>query len=849
MLALHRTLSFRYIRQRWSRAALVVASIALGVATLVATRALNQCMTRAARGAVTPLAGAADLFVSHSDHGVRLELAGELRRAEIPGVAEVQPLILARVSLPDLENRSAMLVGIDLAPERVADNPWGIEAKITNPLAMLTGRRPVMVGTELAAALQGDAVRVRGGGQVSSLAVLGTVDAKGSAASLGGNVLVMRLADAAQVLGKPDLVTRIDIVLAPGADREKVRSLVAKVVGDEETVRTPESNNDSIHDVMAGLELGFMLGGVGALVVGLFLVYNALSVTVAERRHDIGILRSLGATRGQVAGLFALEAVVLGIAGAALGVPLGIGIAHLTTGSMQTVLSDIFLPMDAGEIPVTTEILVTAILAGVVTALLAAIVPAIRASSQEPADAVRRVPLLSSWRYRALQIILCSLLFGGGVGLIFLRQWLPLRMGSYGGIVLVLLGILMATPLLAEGAARLVGPFARQFLSIEARLAADNLARSSGRTGLVIAALAAGVALMVQTAGLTLSSEEAILTWIDQAIAADLFVTCNSPVAASGNSQPMEERLGREIAALPEVAAALPVRFQHVDFRTKMVFLIVLDADALYETTHTRPAGVDPELYRRLTEPGTCLISENFALLHHVRVGDRIALPAPGGPVEYRVVGTVLDYTWNRGAVFVNRTEYRKQFRDTLVDSFDIYLRPGAEPSAVADKIRRNWGADHSLWVSNRTELRETIRGMIGRLYGLAYAQQLVIGLVAGLGVVMALLISVLQRRRELGLLRAIGASRRQVLLTVLAEAILMGGIGAGIGLLVGIPLEWYAVRVILLEETGFSFVVRIPWVAASVVAGLALGVATLAGLGPAVHAMRQHIAEAIAYE
>src|SRR5262249_36490248 len=144
-----------------------------------------------------------------------------------------------------------------------------------------------------------------------------------------------------------------------------------------------------------------------------------------------------------------------------------------------------------------------------------------------------------------------------------------------------------------------------------------------------------------------------------------------------------------------------------------------------------------------------------------------------------------------------------------------------------------------------RAELHEQVRGLIRRLYSIAYAQEFVIGLVAALGVVTALLISVLQRRRELGLLRAVGAAQPQIVRSVLVEAVLMGAIGSLIGLLLGLPLEWFVVRVVLLEDAGFSFPVVIPWVGSAIVIGLALLIATLAGLGPALHAMRLRIAEA----
>jgi putative ABC transport system permease protein len=151
--------------------------------------------------------------------------------------------------------------------------------------------------------------------------------------------------------------------------------------------------------------------------------------------------------------------------------------------------------------------------------------------------------------------------------------------------------------------------------------------------------------------------------------------------------------------------------------------------------------------------------------------------------------------------------------------------------------------------VLNRRDIDSWTANFLRRLYLLTYLQQLTVGIVAALGVVMALLISVLQRRRELGLLRAVGATQGQVLYTVLAEAMLMGIFGTILGLLGGIPLEWYLMRIVIYEESGLLFPVTVPWRETLILSGLAVATATLAGLVPAYHAARLRIAEAIAYE
>jgi putative ABC transport system permease protein len=856
MLSLFRTLSLRHLRRHWPRAALVVLSIALGVATLVATRLLNQSMTAAARNSVTPLAGVGDLLVSNGDAGVSGEAASRLEKAAIPGVQSVAPLVFGRVALPELDNRPAFLLGIDLdAAARQSANPWGIEIRWTNPLGFLTGGKPILVGSALAADLSRSipsgigGFRVRAGGKERRLSAAGTVEARGPAAVLGGSVIVMHYRDAAALLGQPGLVSRIDLVLEPGADRGAVQSRVGQLLSGVAEVRTPEGRDQGMQDVMAGPELGFALGGAGALVVGLFLVYNAFSVSVAERRHDIGVWRALGATRGQVAGLFAGEAALLGLLGAALGVPAGWGLACASLGPIQRTLGAIFGPLEAPAVEVRPVTVLLAVLAGLITALLAALVPALQAARQEPAEAVRRLPRIPGWLFRALQTAASGLLILGGLALFAVRRQWPDRVGTFGAMVLVLLGALVAMPVLTAAAARLVQPAARRCLGIAGRLAADNLARSPGRTGLVVGALAAAVALLIQTAGVTASSERAVLGWLDDSFGADLYVTGNTPLSAGAESLPMGEEVGRRIAALPEVESVVAGRFQRVDFRDKMVFLVAIDAVAFHQQMRGRRPVPGLELYPRLAEPGTALVSENFAALHDVAVGDTISVRGPHGPVPLRIVGMVLDYSWNRGTVLVEREHYRGQFDDPLVDVVDVFVRPGEDAGAVRETILRRWGAEEALAVITRDELCGNILGAIRRLYGIAYAQELIIGAVAALGVVTALLISVLHRQRELGLLRAVGASRAQVLWSVLAEATLMGLIGAVLGLLVGVPLEWYVVRVMILEETGFLFPVRVPWAEAGAIASLAVLLATLAGLGPALHAVRLRIPEAIAYE
>jgi putative ABC transport system permease protein len=871
MLSLQRTMTLGYLGQHPTRAVLVVLSIALGVATLVATQSLSRGLGQAANQSNNPLAGLADLIIDNGGIGVPAELADQLAAAKIEGVASVRPAVLRRGTLPELNNRSTLLLGIDLTREGLswkkggkADDLFGAEIRSTfkakSPQEMLDLLRfPIALvrpelAEEIAAEIPKDkrtfAIRLRGPAQ--EVVQVGTIRFDSGGLPLGDALVVMDLpaASAAAFPGKQGFVTQINVKLEEGADKEAARlRLEDWLIGKAANVQTVEMNQKLASDVTAGLELGFAIGGVGALVVGLFLVYNALSVNVAERRHDIGILRSVGATRLQIAGLFVLEAAALGFAGSLLGLPLGFGLAWLAVKPLAQVVSELVVPVQNVRLQMSAGLMGAALAAGTVVAVLAALVPAFQAAGEEPADAVRRVPRHHGAVYFILQLAATAGLFAIGFLFVVLRQYLPTRFGVFGGVICLLMAALVATPMLAAVVGKLVQPFFRHFLGLEGRLAADNLVRSPGRTGLVIAALAATGALMVQTAGFLRSTEIAVRDWVEQEIAADLFVSSGSPASSASLALTMEETVRQELLQIPDVEAVLPIRYLKVKFNNYFVLLLAIDFDTFDRAAKDRPMARAIARFPDLRKPNKVLVSANFAALHGVKPGQKIKVPGKTAPLELDVVGTVVDYSWNRGTILVDRAWFRKEFGDTEIDIYDVYLKPGVNRQAVKHQIENTLGKQHALVIMTREQLQDDIRNQLQRIYGLAYAQQIIVGLVALLGVASALFISVLQRRRELGLLRAVGAARSQILRSVLAEAILMGAVGAVVGFGIGLLLEWYVLDIILIDEAGFVFALRIPWIEAGMVVFLSVALATVAGLWPAYQATRLRIPEAIAYE
>ncbi|MGL4420750.1 MAG: FtsX-like permease family protein, partial [Gemmataceae bacterium] len=842
MNPLHQLLSLRYLLQRWDRAALIVASIALGVATLVSARILNRCLGVAAEQTTSPAISAADLVLSNGELGIPRMMLDELRSKPDPAVQQLTPLIFERINLPDQRSRSAVLLGAELTGDLAAtDNPLGIQLTQLNPSAFALLRTWVIVSRNLLVEFEAtrkypnDPFRVRFGSRTVDCVPVAVIDFAPNSplGSLGVSLVGMELnqairltrtappAGTSALLGSvtepmwdvshPPRINRIDLKLNKIglADRAAVQERLQQRLGHRAKVDTPDSHGAATQEIITGMQVGFLLCSAGAMVVGLFLVYNALSVTVAERRHDIGILRSIGATRWQVVRLFLLAALVLGLIGAIVGVPLGLALARYTLSHFREELGSIFLNPDADPGELTLSTIFIATFAGLATALLAALIPSVQAASDQPADAVRRTTGGARGYWRVLHLGTCAALIGGGFGMILLRHSLPNRIGAFGGMMTALIGLLLAAPILVTLLVRMLQPILRRVLPLEARLAADNLTRAPGRTGLVIGALGAGVAVMIQTAGVGLSNERPIVQWIDEVIQADEFIFAGSMAEGTSSQSPMEPKVIRELAAQPGVEHFCGLRYLRPEYNDTIIFLIAMDARAFADGTQSRAPVPLPDLdaLRKLDGTSNVVVSDNFARRHNKGVGDSITLPGPRGPLTFRIENVIRDYSWSRGTVFLDRSVYTRLYGDELVDVGHAFLKPGAAPEPFHAAV-----SERGLVRFDRLTVRQFFAELIERVYKLAYLQQIIVGIVAALGVVTALLISVLQRKRELGLLLAVGATPNQVLRSVLAEAALMGAFGTLMGFLIGFPLEWYVVKIILLEESGFAFDVIFPW-------------------------------------
>ncbi len=863
MRHLLRLVSWRSVSATPVRALLTVLGLACGVALWVAIALINDATLETVRRGFEAVAGPTALTVVGPEAGFDAQVADQVRA--VAGVARAVPVVEARgfFRRPDGRPRSVVVLGVDLVEEAAVGRAPATEAEV-DPLVFLNEPDAVLLAGEFARE-EGLAV-----GQTLTLAtthgqqaftVRGLLKPGGLANAFGGQVAVMDLDAARAIFGKEGRTDRVDVALTPGATVEDVLPRLGATLGPGVRVERPAARGEVVARMVSAFQGVLSVVSLVALLVGLFLVSGTMGTLVAERRHALGILRAVGATRKQLFFLVILEAGALGVVGAALGVLAGRGLAQVLVRYVATAVTGAtMVPLVVRTVQLSWPVAAAGLGFGVLAAVLGAARPAWLALHVQPVEALRpperdATPERSS-RLGLVGVGLLALLAvtaSSGVG--GRAAWIELL-----EVVLALSGALLATGWLVEAPLlvlrRLLARRGGRVL-IAVRLGVEELARQPRRTAAAVRSLMLGLLLVVMVATLAGSFQSAVITWFTNTLKWDLMVTGQGSIV-SGELQPLHEDVGRELLAVPGVASrpdgrAQGLRFTRFMHAGRQIALKAYDqpqADDEWAVFDLRGVPQVASGRRLFASPDPAvLVSEVFAAREHVQTGDPLELETPSGRVRFTVVGQVTDYSAPEGVLYLDRAVYRRLWNDPLVSGFGLRLAPGADVRAVRAELEYRFGPSRGLVVATTAEVRQETERAFADAFSFTSALVAAALLVGLFGLFNATLVGVLGRTRELGTLRAVGQSRAQVMVQVLTEASLQGLVGALSAAVLGAFVSWAwlvgAVYQALGWQVGFIF----PWSVVGPTLGLGLVVGALAGAIPAWRAGRLDIVAAVSGE
>jgi putative ABC transport system permease protein len=855
MWTLLREVSLRHLRHAPLRSALVVLGISLGVCLLGAVLATNDSLAAAFEEMVERVSGRADITVAGSDSGIPGALTEQI--AALPGVAHAAAVIELTTHSADAHGGALLVLGVDFLGDTFFLPFTQREGRsvIEDPLAFVNDPSAILVSHKLAAEhglALGDALPLATPGGVSTFHVRGLLEDSGPAASFGGQVAVMFL-DAAQLsFGRGESVDRIDVALRPGASREQVQRRIQAAVAGVARAEPPEGRGRRLVGALWAFRNGLNMSGLMALCVGAFLIYNAVSVSVAQRRREVGTLRALGVTRRRMIWLFCVEALVLAAAGVALGLLLAEQLARWTLSSVTPTVNRFFMPVPPGTPQLSLRMVLAGALAGFGTTLFAAYIPALGTARVDPAAALRA----SRWAPSFARVDAGKLALYGLAG--FALAAVPLAVGGELNGYLANLAILLGTLLLVPAWLKLVHVGlvlpAERWLGIPGRLALDNIERALGRSAVTVGALMLSVALSVSVGTYAGSFEDSWLDWCDQAFPADALLSAGSPVL-DRNHRAFSPRVLEQLDGTPGLAGVNPIRLLSFDLGERRALIQAADTRIMFtqgeRLERLRPVLAGPAHFApgALYEAQRVLISENTALQQRLAVGDRFEFSTPTGPRSFEIYAVVVDYTSDQGWFLMDRRWFTQYWGDQLVDGMDLFFAAGSKHDQVERQLRSRLAGVPDLFVSSHEAVRVEMRGAARALFAYAKAPELICLVVAIMGVIGTMLAAVLDRTREIGMLRAIGATRRQVATSLVAEAGFLGLSAALYGLLVGVPLGFTLLRVVGAATSGWRLPYVYPFEGALRTASLVVLAAALSAFLPGKRAAALEIKEALGYE
>ena len=850
-MILLRLISWPYFRKHILRTLLTTAGIVLGVAVFVGMHTANQSVLFAFNHTIDQIAGKTQLQVTTGETGFNEEVLETVQGASSVGVAV--PVIEAVVETGVAGQGSLLVLGTDMTGDRSLrdyDLDEGDDAVIDDPLVFLAQADSIILTREFAAKnglATGTTITLGTVLGPKQFTVRGIMKSSGLASAFGGNLAVMDIYAAQKMFGRGRTFDRIDIGVRDGTSVEQAQAELRGLLGPGFQVDSPAGRGKQFEAMTAAYSMMVNISSLLALFIGMFIIYNAFSIAVTQRRSEIGILRALGATRRQIRWLFLGESAMTGLVGSAAGLGVGLLMARGIAASIGTVMRDVYgVAQQAGDVATSPLTLGTAMAIGVVTSVIAALIPSRQAAAVDPVQALQKgkYQVLSAGESR-VRAVAAVVLGAVSVACLLVGES---RVVFYVGYTLVIVVALLLGPLLSLALARVLRPVLQAIRPVEGALAADSLIQSPRRTSASVVAVMLSLSIVVAFAGMARASYDSIVVWVDGALNPDLFVSPSQDVVIRTLRFPPE--MGAELERVPGVGRVQAVRNARIIYRETPVMIVATDVLSLSESVRrTVISGDERTMWRDTHEGRGVMLSDNLAELKKLRIGDTVEVAAPNGMLRLPVVGVITDYSDQQGTILMDRTVFQQFWHDDSVNVFRIYLQPGASAPAVKERILAAYAGTRQVFVLTNSDVKQYILRVTDQWFSLSSVQIAVAVLVAILGIVNTLTVSITDRRRELGVLQAVGGLHAQIRRTIWLEALAIGALGLVLGLGFGAVNLYYILQIVHEDIAGMRLDYVFPTGTALALVPTMLGAAFIAALWPAQAAVRGSLVEALEYE
>jgi len=850
------------------RSAITVLGISLGVGVAIAIRLANASALESFRAATESVAGETSIQITGTAGRFDEMLLAEL--GWLRSYGQVSPVI-SGFAMIDLSSKSTeapataeargpflQILGVDVLRDRLIRRYRLLRVSERGPdpttrelLLLLSDPKSIVLTEQFArrnGISIGDKIVLLIGDTRREFAVRGLLLDEGPARALQGNFALMDIAAAQLAFNRIGLLDRVDVKLKRGLETSIAeRELESKLPAGLRVLR-PETGYGQVEKMIAAFQFNLSALGSIALLVGLFLIYNTVSISVITRRDEIGALRAVGATRVMVLALFLCEALLLTITGTIVGLGLGRLMASAAVQITATTVETFYIASAATETAAGHALgavdIALAFALALPLSLAAAALPALEASRVRPVEAMRGSERLTrTFKPSRKHLTISIALFAAGYFLSRLDAVDGLPLFGYASAAALIFGGAFTVPnalwVICAAARRFAGRTVRMG-AVEAKLASANLRAAIPRVSISVAALAVALAMMVAVSVMVGSFRETVSYWVNQTMVADIYARPLTRSATTDEGEISEAAIALAKAE-SQVAAVYPFTTIQLTYRNEPItagagdFATFLNhGSLLFKSPNDARDQIREAIGRDYVS-----VNESFSLRFKKGVGDVIELPTTSGAHAFKIVAIYYDYSSSRGWVVMDQTTFARHFPYARPTSMSLYLHPGADAAEVSDRLSRAVGVESQIIFATNRNLRREVMRVFDSTFAITYALEGIAIVIAALGVVSTLITLILERRGEIAVLGFLGATRRQIRRMVLIEALLIGGVSQVVGVTIGLLLSLVLIFVINVQSFGWTIQFHFPFVFLIQSTILMLAVTVVAGLYPAGRAAK----------
>lgn len=810
-----------------------VIGVAIGVAAVAAIYHANQSVSTSFREAAASISGRSD-FVVKGVRGVPLPALASL--SFLWKFGSFAPAVMGSAVVADGSGEIVEVLGVDPGGDR-AVRQMRLAAPSGSARPNLLRPQEVFVPVSFAARhglAVGRHLPIIAGGVPRTVTVAGLLELTGIARASGGDLLVTDVFTAQRLLGKQGYVDRVDVVLEPGVSRPVIRQRIAARLAPGLYLEPPGRSAQTADRMVRAFRFNLNALCSLTLLVGMFLIANAVSISVLRRRPEIATVRVLGASRAAIFAVFLAEGLAIGLAGTALGEAGGVVLARAAFRAIATTVSSVYLPTARIAAAGFGSAAALAALVGITATLAATVLPAAEATRVAPAPALRPGSIEAA-RQKSLRGR------GPGAALLLLAAAAASRAAPVDGfplfgfaaVAFVVAALALSAPhFVRAGSLLSSGPLTGLFGSA-GRLAAGFFGGALARNAIAVSALALALGMTLAMIVTVASIRQTVRVWVETTLRADLWIK-----AEAGQRRGLVGDLPPEILpflrSVPGVAAIDPFRARDaIDDRGRPFTLASGDfrVVARIGSLPLLNGGNARSNALEARQRGEVLISEPYSRRFDVAEGGSVLLRTPKGPRSLRVRGVYRDYSNDRGTVMLDRELYLWLFDDPRVTSVAVEAQPGVDALELRRRVLARSSGLYAISAATNRELRREVLRVFDQTFAVTRALEAIAVAVAILGIANALTASAVERRRSFGLLRALGAEKRQIRRAVLLEAALTGATSAAVSLAAAGAFAFLLLSVINPQSFGWTVAWSVPWgklagatavvVAASVAAGI----------------------------